>query len=300
MENKTKKFIENAIKVHGNTYDYSLVDYISSNKKIKIICNLHGIFEQEANSHLQGKKCKECSIVERTLKRKDSVEGFIKKSKDIHGDKYDYSLVDYKNNKTLVKIQCEKHGVFEQRPDCHIYHKQGCPKCGGTSKISLKEFIDRANERHENFFNYSSVTFNSIKDKIEIVCPKHGVFIQNVKAHLDGNSCPKCKTSKLEKRVLKELKNTLNTKNIIQFYKSSWLGKQHLDIFLPDFNTGIECHGIQHYEIIEKFDGEKGFKRRIELDSKKRKLCLENDIRLIEIPYFYNKKEIIRLIKTIK
>lgn len=296
----TDNFINKANKVHNNFYDYSETEYIRSNEKVKIICPVHGFFSQEANSHLCGKKCPKCSLLIRALKRKDSKEDFIKKANKVHNEKYDYSLVNYKNNKTLVKIICSNHGVFEQRPDGHVYHKQGCPKCGGTSKITREEFVKRSNDRHECFFDYSLVKFNSIKDKVEIICPKHGVFSQNVKAHMDGNGCPKCKTSKLEKKILKILKESFKKIDIIQFYKSTWLGRQHIDIFLPQFNIAIECHGVQHYEVVEKFGGENAFRKRLKLDAKKRFLCKENKITLYEIPYFYDKNQINEVIKKIK
>jgi len=300
MEEKTKYFIGKAKKTHGNKYDYSLVEYKSSREKVKIICKNHGEFEQQANSHLQGKKCMQCSIEERSLKRKNTKKEFINKAIEIHGKIFDYSKVDYVNNKTKIKIICKNHGEFEQRPDCHLFLKHGCPKCGGTSKVSLEEFKKRANDRHDGFFNYSAVTFNNITDKVEINCPKHGPFIQGVKAHLDGNACPNCKTSKLENKILKEIKGITNEIRIKQFYKSAWLERQHIDIFLLDFNIAIECHGIQHYEVIEKFGGEPAFKKRIELDSKKRKLCAENNIELYEIPYFYNKSELNEVLQKIK
>lgn len=295
-------FLKKANKKHNNFYDYSLVIYVNSSKKIKIICPEHGEFEQEANSHLQGKKCMKCSIIERAKKRKDSIGGFIEKCIEIHGEKYDYSLVEYKNNKTNVEIICKinDHGIFKQRPDCHIYLKQGCPKCGGTSKLYLDDFIKRGNDRHEGFYNYSGVTFNNVNDFINISCPKHGIFKQNVKAHLDGNGCPKCKTSKLEKRILKLLKFELKLIEIKQFYKNKWLGRQHIDIYLPEYKIAIECHGIQHYEPVEKFGGYKSFKRRIELDNKKRFLCYNNNVKLFEIPFFYSKNEVIDIIDEIK
>ena len=66
---------------------------------------------------------------------------FIEKSSLIHGDKYDYSLVDYRNSKTKVKIICPIHGEFEQMPDKHL-KKRGCPHCGGTTKLTIGNFIN--------------------------------------------------------------------------------------------------------------------------------------------------------------
>lgn len=111
--------------VHGNRYDYSLVEYIGNHNKIKIICPKHGIFKQAATMHLTQKQgCPEYKGV-----KKLTTEKFIKKAEIIHDYKYDYSLVDYKNNASNIIIICPKHGEFEQTPNRHLSQKSGCPVC---------------------------------------------------------------------------------------------------------------------------------------------------------------------------
>jgi len=118
----TEEFIDKANEVHNFNYDYSETDYIRTNKKVKIICPVHGIFVQKPNNHLQGQGCPKCNGG-----IKKNKEYFIKKSKEVH-NKYDYSLVEYINMRTDVKIICPEHGVFEQRPSHHIVGI-GCPFC---------------------------------------------------------------------------------------------------------------------------------------------------------------------------
>jgi len=122
----TNDFILDSKAVHGDIYDYSLVEYVNSKTKVKIICRKdnHGIFEQTPNSHLNGKGCFRCFGI-----KKQNTYEFIKKSIYTHGDKYDYSLVKYVNSRTIVKIICPIHSVFEQTPYNHIL-SMGCPKCG--------------------------------------------------------------------------------------------------------------------------------------------------------------------------
>jgi len=109
--------------IHGDEYDYSLVEYKNTDTKVKIICSKHGIFEQRPIGHLSGCGCQKChGGVKFTQKQ------FIEKSRDIHGNKYDYSLVDYVNSSTKVKIICKKHGIFEQQPRHHT-DGVGCPSC---------------------------------------------------------------------------------------------------------------------------------------------------------------------------
>jgi len=116
---------------------------------------------------------------------------FIAKSKLVHGDRYDYSLVDYKNLRTKVKIICKEHGEFEQTPDKHFI-KRGCPKCGGTSKLTIEEFIKKSNEKHNFYYNYSLVNYHESHTKIKIICPKHGEFEQLPYVHLSGYGCKTC------------------------------------------------------------------------------------------------------------
>ena len=93
----TEDFIKKAKAVHGDKYDYSLVEYKNSRIKVKIICPIHGIFEQAPGNHLLGAGCPDCSG-----RKRSTTEEFIQRARAIHGDKYDYSLVDYKNNKTKI------------------------------------------------------------------------------------------------------------------------------------------------------------------------------------------------------
>jgi len=136
-------FISKSKLKHGEKYKYSLVNYINSQTKVKIICPEHGIFEQFPYSHIRGKGCNLCSIHDRTLNLTKDIKDFITDAKNQHGDKYDYSLVEYINSKTKIKITCPEHGEFEQLPYDHIAN-HGCPKCGLTynkSEDEIKDFI---------------------------------------------------------------------------------------------------------------------------------------------------------------
>jgi hypothetical protein len=83
-------------------------------------------------------------------------EEFIRKAREIHGDKYDYSLVDYKGTKSKIKIICKIHGEFEQRVENHIRRKQGCLKCGIIKNSSINDdFIKKAKEIHGDRYDYS-------------------------------------------------------------------------------------------------------------------------------------------------
>lgn len=162
----TEEFVKKAKAVHGDKYDYSLVDYKNNQAKVKIICPLHGIFEQYPENHIRKKSgCPECS---RKIKREASnKEEFIKKAKEIHGDRYDYSLVEYKNSRIKVKIICPIHGIFEQAPGNHLLGA-GCPDCSGRKRSTTEEFIQRAKAVHGDKYDYSLADYkNNISQLIK-------------------------------------------------------------------------------------------------------------------------------------
>ena len=130
-----------------------------------------------------------------------NTQEFIEKAKKIHNNKYDYSKVEYVNVKTKVCIICPEHGEFWQTPDSHINGKSGCPKCGGTERLTIENFAKKACEVHSNKYDYSKVEYVNNQTKVCIVCPEHGEFWQTPMKHLVGRGCPKCgKESRREKR----------------------------------------------------------------------------------------------------
>jgi len=197
----TEEFINKANKIH-NKYDYSLVNYLNNNTKVKIICVKHGIFEQTPNSHLSGSGCAKCS--KKFLDR----EFFIEEANKIHNNKYDYSLVNYVNNHIKVKIICIKHGIFEQTPNSHLSGSE-CAKCCGFNKTT-EEFIKEANIIHKNRYKYDNVIYLNAKSKVKIICSKHGTFEQSPNSHLCGNDCPKCAGNFLDKSYFIEKANKIH------------------------------------------------------------------------------------------
>ena len=117
----TQQFISKAKNIHGDKYDYSLVEYITSRIKVNIICRIHGEFEQLPRLHLSGNGCNACGIESQKHKMSYSLEQFISKSKHIHNNKYDYSLVtEYVNGETKIPIICTSHGMWYQKPSLHL------------------------------------------------------------------------------------------------------------------------------------------------------------------------------------
>lgn len=174
-------------KVHGDRYDYSLVEYDGALKKVKIICTEHGEFEQTANLHLRGHGCMKCY----RISRKSNTQDFIEKARLVHGDKYDYSLVMYTKASLKGTFICSLHGEFEQTFNNHL-NGQGCQLCDISKKSNTKEWIEKAKAIHGDKYDYSLVEYKTTHKKVKIICKEHGVFEQTASNHLKGCGCPSC------------------------------------------------------------------------------------------------------------
>lgn len=146
-------------------------------------------------------------------------EDFIKKSNEVHNYKYDYSYVEYVNNKTKVKIKCIVHGFFEQAPAKHKMG-QGCRKCGYEllSKIKLKttkDFIEKARLVHGDKYKYDKVHYKGNRFKVVISCSVHGDFLQTPDNHLSGKGCLTCGNIK-SSNTIKKMKNKSRNWNFEQ------------------------------------------------------------------------------------
>lgn len=196
---KPNEFIAKARKIHGDKYDYSEIVYVYANEKVPIICPNHGKFQQSPSKHLAGQGCRQCSF-ERTGERcKLSKSSFIKKATSIHGNKYNYDKVHYKNNHTNVIISCPLHGDFDQTPGNHTHktNPQGCPICGGKTKWDKSRFLEEAAKTHNGKYDYSKVVFGGLNKKVRILCPVHGEFLQSPAHHINRKQgCPDCAGTK--------------------------------------------------------------------------------------------------------
>lgn len=187
----TEEFIKKAKKIHKNKYDYSKVEYINNRTKVCIICPKHGEFWQIPASHLNGCGCNTCGNELTKEKETLSKEEFIEKSKKVHGEKYDYSKVEYKGIQTKVCIICPIHGEFWQRPSDHL-NNHGCDYCGGSAKLTTEEFVEKAKKIHGDKYDYSKTEYKGTKEKVCIICLEHGEFWQTPSDHLRGKGCSIC------------------------------------------------------------------------------------------------------------
>jgi hypothetical protein len=158
----TEAFIEKAKAIHGDRYDYSLVECVNSRSNITIICPDHGPYQQIAHNHLCKTGCPECGGTKPL-----TTELFIEKAKAIHGDRYDYSLVEYVNSRTDVTIICADHGLFKQTGRKHL-SEQGCPVCAESgfnpSKPGVLYYIAVSTDDGDTLYKIG-ITNTSVKSR---------------------------------------------------------------------------------------------------------------------------------------
>jgi hypothetical protein len=122
---------------------------------------------------------------------------FIDRAKLIHGDKYDYSKVDYVNMITPVEIICPKHGSFWQTPNGHVNSKRNCPKCAHQSYPNKRdEVIEKFIKIYGDKYTYDKVVYKNNKTPIIVTCKKHGDFLIRPDNFSHGHGCMKCSIEK--------------------------------------------------------------------------------------------------------
>lgn len=149
------------------------------------------------------------------MSKTKTTEQFIKESRQLYGNKYDYTKTIYTNNKSDVTIICPIHGEFKQNAYSHLT-KCGCKKCN-SSKYNTDSFIGKANKLHDNKYTYSKTVCYHNTDKVIITCPVHGDFTQEARNHIRGQGCPKCANERKGSWHLDDWKLCENHKNFDGF-----------------------------------------------------------------------------------
>jgi hypothetical protein len=184
----TKEFIKQSRRIHGNRYDYSKTQYVNSKVPVTIVCRKHGPFSQIPYNHLTGRNCRKCAS-NRHLSGEEQVQRF----RAIHGHNnyaYDLSELRSNNNKHRLKVTCIHHGPFTVTYHAHL-KKAGCPQCTKHYQhLAGLYFEQRARAIHGDKYTYGQ--YVAAAKKMEITCPKHGLFMQTPASHLQQHGCPGC------------------------------------------------------------------------------------------------------------
>jgi Zn finger protein HypA/HybF involved in hydrogenase expression len=211
---KKDEFIEKSIKEHGDKYDYSSVEYIIK-KKVKIFCKIcKKYFYQIPYHHCNGSGCQTCS-----KNKKLDTEEFIIKAKKKHLNKFDYSLVEYKNMHIKVKIICPIHGEFNQTPMSHLKNEPDC--CSKYKKSNTLEFIEKSKKINLDKFDYSLTEYIASNKKVKIICNYHKyIFEQSPSSH-KKHGCPLCGNINRRLKRIKEISiNKFNGNQVIPSFNS--------------------------------------------------------------------------------
>lgn len=284
---------------HGDRYDYSKVEYVTAKTKVVVICTHHGEFLITPNNHLSGYGCAKCSGCGFSISER--LENFKKRAKEVHGDRYDYSLVDISKGK--IKIGCPDHGYFIQNHSNHTTGKNGCPQCGknaaGTKmrQEGFANFIQKAKAIHGDKYLYDSITeYRGAHNKVCIICPEHGEFQVTPANHWsNGIGCPSCSFSNPTKGEV-VIANWLTEHNIKfvpqKTFKDLYITHKHCklryDFFLTEQNVLIEYDGEHHFTPIsfsKKKDKHEEFALVQLRDQAKTEYAERNQIPLIRIKY---------------
>lgn len=281
-------FVTRASKIHKNFYDYSLVEYKNSYTPIVIKCPKHRKFKQMPKAHSEGYGCPKCGIEVRQL----TINELLKKFRQLHGNKYNYSKVDSAAMLDHIIIGCPKHGKFHQRVQVHLIGR-GCPKCAFRARrLTQEQFIEKANTTHDFAYDYSLTKYIGIHSKVIVICSKHGEFSTEPSLHIQRTGCPKCSSSsgeRLIRKILKKHNVKFNEQQTFPDCRNKYPLK--FDFFLPNHNLLIEYDGKHHFELIyrSKNDTEEIVQQRHEVvklhDKIKNEYALRNNMKLLRVKY---------------
>jgi len=267
-------FLEKAKQIHGYKYKYiELSEKITLKSKIKVQYG-DTTYIQTANKHLLG-KCPEKTTLKKTR------EEFIKESKYIWKDRFDYSNMEYKNSLSKIRIFDNNQGRFvEQIASLHLQGHE--PNYYGADF-----FIIESNLISDFAYSYENCNYINKTTSVKINCPKHGDFqVKPIEHILYGLKCKKCDESTFTKKIKSILKrNNLNHLQQHKFEECKNNYQLPFDFYIPSKRTCIEFDGIQHFQPIEHFGGIKAYEQLKQNDKIKNDYCEENYINLIRIRY---------------
>lgn len=291
INSKNKNNIDDFRNVHGDRYDYSKVEYKSLDEKVIIICKEHGEFLQTPRSHIHAKAgCPKCAVILRANKIRNSFDEVTVKAQAVHGNKYEY----LEKSEDTIKAKCHIHGEFEISKKS-LLNGRGCYRCSIDSiknnlRLSFDDFVSRAKQIHSNDYNYVENSYSGLRENINIICPKHGIFSIRADAHIAGSRCPKCRINLFERSVLDYLES-FNVQ--YELFNRSVLDGLELDIFIPSKNLAIECNGIywHSYDSLETIDQKYKHHR-------KTTACNNKGVKLLQIfeNEWYGKTDIVKSI----
>lgn len=279
---------------------WTVIDF-KNNMDVSVQCKKCGHIRHTNANNVYRFGCKLCAANEHANKTRSNTEEFIQKAQRVHGDRYNYSKVNYINCKTPVIIICKEHGEFKQNVNHHL-QGEGCPECRCNNiRSNTAEFIAKAIRIHGDQYDYKFVNYKHSMSHVKIICKKHGIFMQTPNSHLRGEGCPLCNESKGELFIAKFL-DLLSIKYIRQFKIKSSQRRFILDFYIENGNNrfAIEFNGKQHYIPVKHFGGKLQFQKQQKRDLDLEECCIDQHIKLFTIKYDSDwEKELNRIVQEI-
>lgn len=286
----TEEFVRRSAKIHSNYYSYEKTIYTNYRSKLIITCPIHGDFLQKAKNHIHGKcGCHKCGTDRAAKSRRGTVrikervtfEIFVKRSKQVHGDKYIYNKEAFSQDIRRAGLICRKHGYFTQRFSDFIY---GCKKCAiEKNKRTTADFINISKRLFPKRLKYSKTKYISNMHKVTLTCVNHGDFDIVAYDHMRGHlGCSVCRES-IGENTIRLILEELNI-NFLREYKISGFQYRY-DFYIPFCKLLIEYDGIQHFKPIPRFGGEDSFKIIKIRDKAKNKLAKLKKYNLLRISF---------------
>lgn len=264
-------------------YDYSKSVYTGVDNLITIICPDHGEFQQAPFQHFNlNRDCPKCAKIAGGVTRAKGKDEFIKQANITHNNKYDYSKVEYVNNRVKVDIICPKHGLFSQAAADHL-SGHSCKKCGSENtggQLTTEQFVANANKTHNNKYIYTNTVYTKSSNKLIIECPYHGEFVQTASDHTNGNGCQMCGENRKRAKYFSEptilyyvyfpafkaykIGITLESRGISKRF-SNEVGIEYIVLQSTLYSTGKEAY-LKEQQILKnnsqhKYKGPKFFKK---------------------------------------
>ncbi|MGF6409575.1 Zn finger protein HypA/HybF involved in hydrogenase expression [Paraburkholderia sp. MM5482-R2] len=193
-------FERRARAAHGDRYDLSAAAYKTQYDKVVIGCAEHGNFWILPYNLWSGSGCPACARREKGIAHRVTPDTYMRRIAEVHGERYDHSLVLYQRMRAPVTVVCRNHGPFTPSAANYLAGR-GCPKCGGESAANVRtpklvlsdeEVLSRFRETHGDRYDYSTMKYEHSNRRVKIVCKKHGAFLQSPRNHWCGKGCSDC------------------------------------------------------------------------------------------------------------
>lgn len=280
--------------------DTSRLRYENSGNKLILNCTfiqdgeIHGEYTKLSEEIYDGDGCPKCALIKRGIEHAVSKEEFIRRSKEKHGNLYNYDNIKYtKISEYVYDIWCYEHnGYFNTLAHNHRLYK--CNVCYGTETRTTQQFIDEANAIHNYRYDYSNTVYVANNEYLFIDCYVHGQYKRLPTQHINAElGCPDCirEESDSISSGEKEIIDILGYHGIQYITQKSFddckhINKLQYDFYLPEYNLCIEYDGQQHFIPIDGWGGEETLKSIQIRDEIKNQYCKNNNINLLRIPYY--------------